>query len=96
MSDHGLDLAVIGDGCTAALREPKGRLAWWPYGRRQQARDSFEVALRHRNHYGLLSEDIHPQTGALWGHFPQTYLIAGLIWTAMRLSRSWEDRYWRG
>ena len=35
-------------------------------------------------------------TGELWGNFPQTYSMAGLILTAMRLSRSWEDRYWRG
>src|SRR5688500_17752286 len=27
---------------------------------------------------------------------PQTYSMAGLILSAMRLSRSWEDRYWRG
>jgi GH15 family glucan-1,4-alpha-glucosidase len=47
-----------------------------------------------RNHYGLLSEDVDPRTGALWGNFPQTYSMAGLITTAMRLSRSWEDRYW--
>jgi hypothetical protein len=33
--------------------------------------------------------------GALWGNFPQTYSMAGLLPTAMRLSRSWEDRYWR-
>ena len=52
-------------------------------------------ALSHRNRYGLLSEDVDPQTGALWGNFPQTYSMAGLILTAMRLSRSWEDRYWR-
>ena len=44
----------------------------------------------------LLSEDVDPQTGTLWGNFPQTYSMAGLILTAMRLSRSWEDRYWRG
>jgi hypothetical protein len=50
----------------------------------------------HRNRYGLLSEDVDPQTGALWGNFPQTYSMAGLILSAMRLSRSWEDRYWRG
>jgi GH15 family glucan-1,4-alpha-glucosidase len=43
----------------------------------------------------LLSEDVDPQTGELWGNFPQTYSMAGLILTAMRLSRSWEDRYWR-
>ncbi len=70
--------------------------AWWSIGRREEARDLFLDALRHRNRYGLLSEDIHPQTGALWGNFPQTYSMAGLILTAMRLSRSWEDRYWRG
>lgn len=69
---------------------------WWSIGRREEARDLFLDALRHRNRYGLLSEDIHPQTGALWGNFPQTYSMAGLILTAMRLSRSWEDRYWRG
>ncbi len=45
-------------------------------------------ALRYRNRYGLLSEDIHPETGALWGNFPQTYSMAGLILTAMRLSRN--------
>jgi GH15 family glucan-1,4-alpha-glucosidase len=70
--------------------------AWWSIGRRDEARELFMDALRHRNSYGLLSEDIHPQTGALWGNFPQTYSMAGLILTAMRLSRSWEDRYWRG
>jgi len=70
--------------------------AWWLIGRREEARDLFVDALRHRNRYGLLAEDIHPQTGQLWGNFPQTYAMAGLILTAMRLSRSWEDRYWRG
>ena len=70
--------------------------AWWSLGRREDANDLFLDALKHRNRYGLLSEDIDPQTGTLWGNFPQTYSMAGLILTAMRLSRSWEDRYWRG
>jgi GH15 family glucan-1,4-alpha-glucosidase len=70
--------------------------AWWALGRKEEARDLFTDALAHRNRYGLLSEDVEPQTGALWGNFPQTYSMAGLILTAMRLSRSWEDRYWRG
>jgi GH15 family glucan-1,4-alpha-glucosidase len=70
--------------------------AWWALGRRQEARDLFVDALQHRNRYGLLAEHIHLQTGGLWGNFPQTYSMAGLILTAMRLSRSWEDRYWRG
>ena len=70
--------------------------AWWWLGRREEARDLFVDALGYRNRYGLLAEDIHPQTGQLWGNFPQTYSMAGLILTAMRLSRTWEDRYWRG
>jgi GH15 family glucan-1,4-alpha-glucosidase len=61
-------------------------------GRVSEARDLFQDALRYRNRYGLLSEDIHPQTGALWGNFPQTYSMAGLITSAMRLSRSRENR----
>jgi GH15 family glucan-1,4-alpha-glucosidase len=68
--------------------------ALWHLGRIEDARDMFRDALNHRNHYGLLSEDVHPQTGALWGNFPQTYSLSGLISSAMRLSRSWEDRYW--
>jgi hypothetical protein len=64
--------------------------------RRDQARELFVDSLRYRNRYGLMSEDIHLQTGELWGNFPQTYSMAGLVLTAMRLSRSWEDRYWRG
>jgi GH15 family glucan-1,4-alpha-glucosidase len=64
-------------------------------GRREEARARFEDALALRNCYGLLAEDIHPQTGALWGNFPQTYSMAGVILSAMRLSQSWEDRYWR-
>jgi hypothetical protein len=68
----------------------------WDLVRREQAREMFNDALRYRNRYGLLAEDIHPRTGELWGNFPQTYSMAGLILTAMRLSRSWEDRFWRG
>ncbi|MGV3634457.1 MAG: glycoside hydrolase family 15 protein [Pseudorhodoplanes sp.] len=70
--------------------------AWWSLGRKQQARDLFVDALRYTNRYGLLAEHIHMQNGQLWGNFPQTYSMAGLILSAMRLSRSWEDRYWRG
>ena len=70
--------------------------AWWQLGRRDEARDLFVDALASRNRYGLLSEDVDPTSGALCGNFPQTYSMAGLILTGMKLSRSWEDRYWRG
>ena len=33
MNDFGLDLAVIGNGHTAALMEPSGRLVWWCFPR---------------------------------------------------------------
>ncbi len=67
---------------------------WWKLGRREEAIDMFSDALRYRNRYGLLAEDVNLQSGQLCGNFPQTYSMAGLILTAMRLSRSWEDRYW--
>lgn len=70
--------------------------SWWALGRKDEARELFVDALKHRNRYGLLAEDINMKTGALLGNFPQTYSMAGLILTAMRLSRSWEDKYWRG
>ncbi len=67
---------------------------WWKLDRREEAIDMFNDALRYRNRYGLLAEDVHLQSGEMCGNFPQTYSMAGLILTAMRLSRSWEDRYW--
>jgi len=70
--------------------------AWWQLGRRDEARELFVDALASRNRYGLLSEDVDPASGVLCGNFPQTYSMAGLILTGMKLSRSWEDRYWRG
>ena len=63
-------------------------------GRREEARERFADALSLRNQYGLFAEDIHRDTGQLWGNFPQTYSMAGLIFSAMRLSQSWEERYW--
>lgn len=60
-------------------------------GRIDEARALFEQLLARRNPLGLLSEDVHPGSGELWGNFPQTYSLVGLINAAMRLSRSWES-----
>ena len=60
-------------------------------GRTDEARALFEQLLARRNPLGLLSEDVHPGTGELWGNFPQTYSLVGLINAATRLSRSWES-----
>lgn len=51
--------------------------------------------LDRRNPFGLLSDDIHPTTGALWGNFPQTYSMAGIVNSATRLSEKWEDLWCR-
>jgi GH15 family glucan-1,4-alpha-glucosidase len=63
--------------------------------RRDEAREMFEHVLTCRNHLGLLSEDVDSSTGELWGNFPQTYSMVGLIVSAMRLSKSWEEAFWR-
>ncbi len=62
-------------------------------GRKEEARKMFERLLDHRNPLGLLSEDIDVKTGELWGNFPQTYSMVGLIQSAMRLSRPWEGAF---
>ncbi|MFH0341761.1 MAG: glycoside hydrolase family 15 protein [Chromatiales bacterium] len=62
-------------------------------GRHEEARALFETLLACRNALGLLSEDIHPVTRELWGNFPQTYSMVGLINSAMGLSRSWEEAF---
>ncbi|PYZ99508.1 glycoside hydrolase family 15 protein [Gammaproteobacteria bacterium 2W06] len=60
-------------------------------GRHDEARRLFENMLGHRTRLGLLSEDLDANHGELWGNFPQTYSMVGLINSAMHLSRSWEE-----
>lgn len=58
-------------------------------GRTDEARDMFEEMLARRTPAGLLSEDIDLATGELWGNYPQTYSLVGLINCAVTLSRPW-------
>jgi pentatricopeptide repeat protein len=60
-------------------------------GRVEEARVIFEEMLSRRTHAGLLSEDISIQDGELWGNYPQTYSLVGIINCAVLLSRSWTD-----
>ncbi len=60
-------------------------------GRTAEARVLFEKLLTRRNGVGLLSEDIDPVSGEQWGNFPQTYSMVGIITSALRLSRQWEE-----
>ncbi len=61
-------------------------------GRADEARELFKAMLACRNHVGLLSEDLAGD-GELWGNFPQTYSMVGLINSATRLSKRWEDAF---
>jgi GH15 family glucan-1,4-alpha-glucosidase len=60
-------------------------------GQVDAARERFDRLLAYRNPLGLLSEDIDTATGTQWGNYPQTYSLVGVINSALRLSRSWED-----
>jgi GH15 family glucan-1,4-alpha-glucosidase len=71
---------------------------WWILalantGEKARARKLFENILRCRNHLGLLSEDVSIDGTELWGNFPQTYSMVGLIQCATRLSIPWEKAY---
>ena len=59
-------------------------------GRRAEARTLFEHMLARCTTLGLLSEHLDPKDGELWGNFPQTYSMVGIIHSAMRLSEPWE------
>ncbi len=60
-------------------------------GRSAQAREIFQTMLASRNPLGLLSEDTHPSSGEMWGNFPQTYSMVGIINAAVRLSAPWDS-----
>jgi GH15 family glucan-1,4-alpha-glucosidase len=64
-------------------------------GRKDEARELLGDLLERRNAFGLFSEDIHPSTGQLWGNLPQTYSMAAIVNSAMRLSVKWEDVWCR-
>lgn len=58
-------------------------------GRSDEARVLYEEMLSRRTQAGLLSEDIDPASGELWGNYPQTYSLVGLINCAVLLSKPW-------
>jgi Glycosyl hydrolases family 15/Trehalase-like, N-terminal len=62
-------------------------------GRKDEARELFENMLTCRNRLGLLSEDLDVETKRLWGNYPQTYSMVGLINSALRLSKPWEEAF---
>lgn len=59
-------------------------------GQTEEARRLFEGILSRRTPAGLLSEDVALDTGELWGNYPQTYSLVGIIACAWTLSRPWQ------
>jgi GH15 family glucan-1,4-alpha-glucosidase len=57
--------------------------------RTDEARELFEQMLSRRTAAGLLSEDISFDGKELWGNYPQTYSLVGLINCATLLSKPW-------
>ncbi|HEY0625552.1 MAG TPA: glycoside hydrolase family 15 protein [Allosphingosinicella sp.] len=60
-------------------------------GRQEEARALYESMLDRLTPAGLLSEDTDFETGELWGNYPQTYSLVGLINCAGLLSRPWSS-----
>ncbi|MBL8772771.1 MAG: glycoside hydrolase family 15 protein [Phenylobacterium sp.] len=60
-------------------------------GRTEEARKLFEEMLERRTAAGLLSEDMALDGQELWGNYPQTYSLVGLINCANLLSKSWQS-----
>jgi len=60
-------------------------------GRSDEARALFEEMLTRRTPAGLLSEDITFDGQELWGNYPQTYSLVGLINCATLLSKPWSS-----
>lgn len=56
-------------------------------GRTDEAIEVFEKLCSYSNHVGLMSEDIAPADGGMWGNFPQAYSHVGLVNAAYRIYR---------
>ena len=92
--------SLCGDaGARPARQEPAAeaacahRDALAALGRRDEARALFESLLGCRNRHGLLAEHVDPATRELWGNFPQTYSMVGMINSATRLSLPWDQAF---
>jgi GH15 family glucan-1,4-alpha-glucosidase len=60
-------------------------------GRAAEAEAVLERAIAVQSPLGLLSEDVDPRTGRLWGNFPQAYSHVGLIRAAFTASPPWRE-----
>jgi GH15 family glucan-1,4-alpha-glucosidase len=81
--DHGLPSTAF-NLCTFWMIESLHSV-----GRMEEARELYGRMLDRLTLAGLLSEDADWVSGELWGNYPQTFSLAGLINCAVVLSRPW-------
>jgi len=55
------------------------------------ARELMQRLLAVRSPLGLIAEDLAPETGEMWGNFPQAYSHVGLIHAAFAASPRWAE-----
>jgi GH15 family glucan-1,4-alpha-glucosidase len=72
--------------CTFWLIEAQARL-----GLDADARAALERVRDIRSPLGLLSEDVKPSSGEMWGNFPQAYSHVGLIHAAFAAAPRWGE-----
>ncbi|KYQ89473.1 hypothetical protein DLAC_10146 [Tieghemostelium lacteum] len=60
-------------------------------GRMDEARDLFENILNDCTPLGLISQDVNLESKEIWGNFPKTTSMVGIIYAALCLSKSWES-----
>lgn len=72
--------------CTFWLVEALARL-----GRMDEASRVLERVRNVRAPTGLLSEDLDPKSGEMWGNFPQAYSHVGLIHAAFAAAPPWHE-----
>lgn len=72
--------------CTFWLVEALGRV-----GRVDEARAIMDRLGSVKAPLGLLSEDVDPTSGTMWGNFPQAYSHVGLIHAAFAAAPRWSD-----
>jgi GH15 family glucan-1,4-alpha-glucosidase len=72
--------------CTFWLAEALARL-----GRAEEAREILTRVQAIDSPLGLLAEDLDPETGLLWGNYPQAYSHVGMIHAAFAASPPWSE-----
>ena len=60
-------------------------------GRMEEARSLLDQVKTIPSPLGLLSEDFDPETGTMWGNYPQAYSHAGFIHAAFAASPTWAE-----